>query len=94
MGHKAVLHGCQIGNLCLIGIGAIVLDGAILEDQVMLGAGALVPPSKRLESGYLYVGSPARPARTLRDEELEYLSYSKDGYVRLKNQHAKALDGL
>ena len=87
VGHKAVLHGCTIGDLCLIGIGAIVMDGAIIEDQVMVGAGALVPPGKRLESGYLYVGSPARPSRPLKDEEIAYLSYSKDGYVRLKKQH-------
>ncbi len=92
VGHKAVLHGCQIGDLCLIGIGAIILDGAVLEDRVMVAAGALVPPHKRLESGYLYVGSPVRQARTLRDEELEFLSYSKDGYVRLKNQHRLALE--
>ncbi|HAZ41276.1 MAG TPA: gamma carbonic anhydrase family protein, partial [Methylococcaceae bacterium] len=65
-----VLHGCTIGDLCLIGIGAIVMDGAIIEDQVMVGAGALVPPGKRLESGYLYVGSPARPSRPLKDEEI------------------------
>jgi carbonic anhydrase/acetyltransferase-like protein (isoleucine patch superfamily) len=49
----------------------------------------LVPPGKRLESGFLYVGSPARPVRMLKDEELEYLSYSRDGYVRLKNHHQR-----
>lgn len=87
VGHKAVLHGCTIGDLCLIGIGAIIMDGAVIEDRVMVGAGALVPPGKRLESGYLYVGSPARMARALKPEEIAYLSYSKDGYVRLKNQH-------
>lgn len=87
VGHKVVLHGCTIGDLCLIGIGAIIMDGAIIEDRVMVGAGALVPPGKRLESGYLYVGSPARPSRPLKQEEIAYLSYSKDGYVRLKSQH-------
>ena len=87
VGHKVVLHGCTVGDLCLIGIGAVILDGAVIEDQVMIGAGALVPPGKRLESGFLYVGSPARQARPLREEELAYLSYSRDGYVRLKNQH-------
>lgn len=87
VGHKAVLHGCSIGDLCLIGIGAIIMDGAIIEDRVMVGAGALVPPGKRLESGYLYVGSPARVSRPLKDEEIAYLTYSKDGYVRLKTQH-------
>jgi carbonic anhydrase/acetyltransferase-like protein (isoleucine patch superfamily) len=89
VGHKVVLHGCTVGDLCLIGIGAVVMDGAVIEDRVMVGAGALVPPGKRLESGYLYIGSPARPVRTLKDEELEYLSYSKDGYVLLKNQHQR-----
>lgn len=87
VGHKVVLHGCTVGDLCLIGIGAVIMDGAVIEDQVMVGAGALVPPGKRLERGHLYVGSPARPSRELRVEELEYLKYSRDGYVRLKNQH-------
>ncbi len=87
VGHKVVLHGCTVGDLCLIGIGAVIMDGAVIEDRVMVGAGALVTPGKRLESGFLYVGSPARPSRKLRDEELDYLSYSRDGYVRLKNRH-------
>lgn len=87
--HQVVLHGCMVGDLCLIGMGAVVMDGAVIEDQVILGAGALVPPGKRLESGFLYVGSPARQARTLRDDELEHLSYSKDGYVLLKNQYLR-----
>ncbi len=91
VGHKVVLHGCTIGDLCLIGIGAIVMDGAVIEDLVMVGAGALVPPGKRLESGYLYVGSPVRPSRPLKDEEIAYLSYSKDGYVRLKAQHQTSI---
>jgi carbonic anhydrase/acetyltransferase-like protein (isoleucine patch superfamily) len=89
VGHRVVLHGCTVGDLCLIGIGAIIMDGAVVEERVIVGAGALIPPGKRLESGYLYVGSPARPVRTLKDEELEYLSYSKDGYVRLKNQYLR-----
>lgn len=89
VGHKVVLHGCRIGDLCLIGIGAIVMDGAVVEERVIVGAGTLVPPGKRLESGFLYVGAPAKQIRTLKDEELEYLSYSKDGYVLLKNQYMR-----
>jgi carbonic anhydrase/acetyltransferase-like protein (isoleucine patch superfamily) len=91
--HHVVLHGCTIGDLCLIGMGAVVMDGAVIEDRVILGAGSLVPPGKRLESGFLYVGSPARLSRTLRDDELEYLSYSKDGYVLLKNRHQRESKG-
>jgi carbonic anhydrase/acetyltransferase-like protein (isoleucine patch superfamily) len=87
IGHRAVIHGCTVGNCCLIGIGAIVMDGAIVEDYVMLGAGALVPPGKRLESGYLYVGSPAKPSRPLSDSEKNFLEYSYQHYIRLKNQY-------
>lgn len=89
VGHKVVLHGCEIGDLCLVGIGAVIMDGAVVEERVIVGAGTLVPPGKRLESGFLYVGAPARQVRTLKDEELEYLSYSKDGYVLLKNQYLR-----
>ena len=85
IGHRAVIHGCTVGNYCLIGIGAIIMDDAILEDYVMLGAGALVPPNKRLESGYLYVGSPAKQSRPLSENEKEFLRYSGSHYVSLKN---------
>lgn len=87
IGHRAVIHGCTVGNYCLIGIGAIIMDDAILEDYVMLGAGSLVPPNKKLESGYLYVGSPAKQSRALNEEEKEFLRYSAEHYVLLKNQH-------
>ena len=87
VGHRAVLHACTIGARCLIGMGALVLDGAVLEEEVMLGAGALVPPGKRLDSGWLYVGSPARPARLLRETERGFLAYSAAHYVRLKDRY-------
>lgn len=87
VGHKAVLHGCTIGNYCLVGIGAIVMDGAVVEDEVMIAAGALVPPGKRLETGYLYVGSPARKARALQEEERHFLIQSSLNYVKLKNAY-------
>ena len=85
IGHRAVIHGCTVGNYCLIGIGAIIMEDAVLEDYVMLGAGALVPPNKRLESGYLYVGSPAKQSRPLSESEKEFLRYSASHYVSLKN---------
>lgn len=87
IGHRAVVHGCTIGDYCLVGIGAIVMDGAVLEDYVMLGAGALVPPGKRLESGFLYVGMPAKAARPLQDSEKAFLEYSAQHYVLLKNRY-------
>jgi len=87
IGHRAVVHACSIGDYCLIGMGAIVMDGAILEDYVMLGAGALVPSGKTLEAGNLYVGSPAKLVRPLNDSEREFLKYSSEHYVSLKNKY-------
>ena len=83
VGHKVLLHGCRIGNSCLIGMGTIVMDNAIVEDQVMIGAGTLVPPGKRLETGFLYLGNPCRRARQLKPEEISYLQYSAQHYQRV-----------
>lgn len=87
IGHKAVVHACTVGNYCLIGIGAIVMDDAVIEDYVILGAGALVPPGKKLESGYLYVGSPAKQVRPLKDSEKEFLDYSWQHYAKVKDDY-------
>jgi len=87
IGHKALLHGCTIGNRVLIGMGAIVMDGAVIEDEVVLAAGSLVSPGKVLESGYLYRGSPAKQARALTEKEKSFFCYSANNYVKLKNQH-------
>lgn len=87
IGHGACLHGCTVGNRVLVGIGATVLDGAIVEDEVIIGAGTLVPPGKVLESGYLYVGSPCRRARPLKESELSFFRYSANNYVKLKNDY-------
>jgi carbonic anhydrase/acetyltransferase-like protein (isoleucine patch superfamily) len=87
IGHRVILHGCTIGNRVLVGMGAIVMDQAVIEDDVILGAGALVPPGKRLKSGHLYTGSPAKPSRELTEKEFGYLKYSAAHYVRLKNRH-------
>lgn len=83
VGHRVVLHGCEIQDLCLIGMGAIVMDRAVIESEVMLGAGSLVTGGKVLESGHLYAGSPARKVRPLSAREREYLRYSPAHYVRL-----------
>lgn len=87
IGHKVMLHGCTLGNRILVGMGSTIMDGAVVEDEVIIGAGSLVPPGKRLESGYLYVGSPVRQARPLTDKERAFFSYSANNYVTLKDQH-------
>ena len=85
VGHGVILHGCQLHDLCLIGMGAIVLDAAVVESHAMVAAGSLVPPGKRIEGGYLWVGSPVKKIRELTTGELEYLSFSAGDYVRVKN---------
>jgi carbonic anhydrase/acetyltransferase-like protein (isoleucine patch superfamily) len=70
-------------------MGAIILDDAVLEDYVMLGAGALVPSGKKLESGYLYVGAPARQVRALKESEKQFLEYSYKHYISLKDEYLK-----
>ncbi|KKC98457.1 MULTISPECIES: gamma carbonic anhydrase family protein [Photobacterium] len=92
IGHKAMLHGCKVGNRVLVGMGAIILDAAVIEDDVIIGAGTLVPPGKILSSGYLYVGSPAKQARPLTDAELAFLPQSADNYVRLKDEYLAETD--
>lgn len=87
VGHSVILHGCRIGDECLVGMGSIVMDDAVIENRVMLGAGSLVPPGKRLASGHLYMGRPAMPVRALTVEEIAYLRYSAEHYVRVKQQH-------
>ena len=87
VGHKVMLHGCKLGNRILVGMGAIVMDNVIVEDDVIIGGGALVPPNKKLESGYLYVGSPVKQARPLTDTELAFLKISALNYVELKDDY-------
>src|SRR5690554_8168610 len=60
IGHQAMLHGCTVGNRVLVGMKAMIMDGAVVEDEVIIGAGSMVTPGKRLESGYVYMGSPAK----------------------------------
>jgi carbonic anhydrase/acetyltransferase-like protein (isoleucine patch superfamily) len=81
------LHGCTIGSRVLVGMGCIIMDGAVVEDDVIVGAGCLVPPGKTLQSGYLYVGSPAKQARTLSEKELTFFKYTAANYVKLKNEY-------
>ena len=87
IGHNVTLHGCTLGNRILVGMGSIVMDGAVVESEVLIAAGSLVSPHKRLEHGHLYQGRPAAKVRALTDEELAMLAYSAQHYVRLKDRH-------
>ena len=90
IGHNVVLHGCIIEDECLIGMGSVVLDNALIKKHVLVGANSLVPPGKVLESGYLYVGSPVKQARPLTGKELAFFKYSAQHYVKLKNDYQLA----
>ena len=87
IGHRALLHGCTVGHRVLVGMGAIIMDKVVVEDEVMIAAGSLVTPGKRLRSGHLYAGSPAREVRALSESEQRFLQYSADGYVSLKQRY-------
>lgn len=87
VGHKCMLHGCKLGDRILVGMGAIVMDGAIVEDDVFIAAGALIPPNKVLESGFLYVGNPAVKKRKLSEKESAFLKQSASNYVALKDEY-------
>lgn len=87
VGHKVILHGCTVENLCLIGMGSTVLDGATIRSKVLLGAGSLVSEGKELEGGYLWLGRPAKKMRELTEQELQWFEYSAMHYVKLKNDY-------
>jgi carbonic anhydrase/acetyltransferase-like protein (isoleucine patch superfamily) len=94
IGHSVVLHGCTVGDQCIIGMGAVILDQAEIGDRTIIGAGSLVTPGTRIPPGHLAVGSPARPKRPLTDEELEWLPASAEHYVELVRAYASDPDFL
>ncbi len=94
VGHKAMLHACTVGSRCLVGMSATILDGAVLEDHVVVGAGSLVPMGKVLEGGYLYIGAPVRRARKVNEKEAWFVDYAAKHYVQLKNQYRADLSRI
>lgn len=89
VGHRAILHGCTVEDLVLVGMGAILLDGVHVERECLIGAGAVVTPGTRIPRGSLALGSPARVVRALRSEELQQIRDSGAHYVALARTHAR-----
>jgi len=87
VGHRVILHGCEIQDFCLVGMGSIIMDQAVLESGCLLAAGSLVTERKVLKGGYLYAGSPAREIRQLHDEETQFLQHSAAHYVEVARNH-------
>lgn len=91
IGHKAILHGCTIGDNCLIGMGATVLNGARIGDNSLIGAGALIPEGREIPPGSLVIGMPGKVARPLSDEEIAGNRKSSATYVANWQRYAKGL---
>ena len=89
VGHGARLHGCHIKSHCLIGIGAIVLDGAVLEEECLVAAGSLVAPGTKVPRGSVLMGVPAKVRRQLIPDDLELIHRSARNYVELKGEYLR-----
>lgn len=87
IGHRAVLHGCRVGDGCLIGIGAILLDHCVIGEGSVVGAGALVTPNTRVPPRSLVLGTPARVVRPARDDEARMGIEGAARYVELAKRH-------
>lgn len=85
VGHSVILHGCRIGDLCLIGMGSIVMDEAEIPDRSIVAAGTLVTEGARFPAGHLIMGRPAKAVRPLKLEELAFLPQSAKNYMMYMN---------
>jgi carbonic anhydrase/acetyltransferase-like protein (isoleucine patch superfamily) len=94
VGHQAMLHGCTVGEGSLIGIQAVVLNGAKIGKNCLVGAGALVTEGKEFPDNSLIIGSPAKVARTLTDEQVAALKQSADSYSARAAYYQKHLKRL
>jgi len=89
VGHNATLHGCTIGDNVLVGIGAIILDGVILEGNNLVAAGSLLPPGKKYPKNTLVMGSPAKVARELSEKEISDIKANASRYTKYKEIYLK-----
>jgi carbonic anhydrase/acetyltransferase-like protein (isoleucine patch superfamily) len=89
IGHGAIVHACKVGNYCLIGMGSIILDGAEVGDYTIIGAGSMVTGGKKIPSGVLAVGSPARVIRELTENEKKDLEQSAQNYISYSKKFIK-----
>ncbi len=87
VGHRAILHACTVGDDCLIGMGAIILDGVCLGSRCLVGAGALITPGKSYPNGSLILGHPAKIVRTLTKQEQLELSHWAQKYIPVAQAH-------
>ena len=89
VGHRATLHSCKIGNRCLIGMGAIILDEAEIGDDCLIGAGSVVTPGTKIPRGTLALGAPCRPKREVTAAELQEFKDSAKRYHAYSTHYAQ-----
>lgn len=87
VGHGAIIHGCIVGDCCMVGMGAIILDGVELGDECLVAAGSLLPPGKTYPPRSMVMGSPARVKGQVSDEDVQWILRSSDNYVALASRH-------
>ncbi|MBQ8579490.1 MAG: gamma carbonic anhydrase family protein [Oscillospiraceae bacterium] len=87
VGHGAIVHGCTIGDNCMVGMGAIVLTGAVIGDNCLIGAGAMVTGKMNAPAGSLILGSPAKVVKEVTPEQLEDIRRDAQLYIRLAREH-------
>ena len=87
VGHGAIVHGCTIGDNCMVGMGAIVLTGAVIGDNCLIGAGAMVTGKMNAPEGSLILGSPAKVVKEVTPEQLENIRQDAQLYIRLAREH-------
>lgn len=92
IGHLAMVHGCTIGSRCLVGMGSVLLDGAVVEQECFVAAGALVPPGARVATRTLVMGRPARVVRALGERDLEEIRSAGALYVEYARDFAAELE--
>lgn len=94
VGHGAILHGCTLMNRAFVGMGSIVLDGAVIESNGMLAAGALLTSGKTIGPGELWAGSPAKLLRPLGDDEISFIGHSARHYAEYARRFADSLSAV
>lgn len=91
IGHKVILHACKVEDYSLIGMGSIILDGAIIGEESMVGAGSLITQNQHFPPRSLIMGSPAKIKRSLTKAEIDFLYYSSNHYVEVAQEYQKNL---
>lgn len=91
IGHAAIIHGCEVGNRCLVGMGSTILDLAVIEEDCLVAAGSLVPPRMRVPAGSLVMGRPAKVIRKLTDADREHIRAAGLVYVATAAEYNTSL---